>query len=157
VDSSDGGRRPPRLDLAEGGGSNGALDPAEGGGGDDALNPVERGGGDGALDPTEVVVTARPQGRRGGEGGRCSWSWSPCATHGRGRHVPLVVVVVVVGAEVAHHRPPPPRHAATNRLRLAAANRLCLSKPSDITTTPSSRRGEPTAFDVGGTWCALPL
>jgi hypothetical protein len=88
---------------------------------------------------------------------RHSWSWSPCAARGRGRHVPLVVVVVVVGAEVAHHRPPPPRHAATNRLRLAAANRLCLGKPSDITTTPSSRRGEPTAFDVGGTWCALPL
>jgi hypothetical protein len=76
-----------------------------------------------------------------GVGGRCSWSWSPCATHGRGRHVSLVVVVIliVVGAEVAHHQPPPPRHAATNHLRLAAANRLCLGKPSDVTTTPSSR------------------
>jgi hypothetical protein len=111
-------RRPLRPDSAEGGGD-GILDPTEGGGGDDTLDLVERGDGDDALDPVEVVVAARPHGRRGGEGG-CQWA-------------PLVVVVILVaiGAEVAHRRQPPPRHATIDHLRLA--------RPSDATTTPSSR------------------
>jgi hypothetical protein len=84
-----------------------------------------------------------------GVGGRRSWSWSSCAARDRGHRAPLVVILVVVGAKVARRRPPPPLHAAADRIRLA--------KPSDATTAPSSRRGEPTAFDVGGTWCASSL
>jgi hypothetical protein len=67
------------------------------------------------------------------------------ATHRCGRRAPLVVMVilVVVGVEVARRRLPWPRHAAADRLRL--------TKPSDATTAPLLRRGELTAFNVGGT------
>jgi hypothetical protein len=83
------------------------------------------------------------------------------AARGRGRRAPLVIVVTV------HHSWSSssslgPKLRAADHLRLSMPPPTAFASPSPATPPPhhhqgEARRGEPTAFDVGGTWCASSL